>query len=240
MVNFASCVPVLPEIGDDSFCAGFVGCGSAGGIQPTAANLNSVLNKIQSASDNSELSLSFENSSLNLSQGGVLIDSVFLQIELKNEVKMLYGTDPIPAGWALCDGLDGRPYIINNFPIGAGDTYAPGDTGGSVFHSHGNQTGLTTLTAAQVAEHRHLLFYDGGSDGQVLADRPVAASSGSGGDSEYSLDASAFGTEATIGLSSGPVGADGSPSTAPSGHNHSIASDNHLPPYYAVRFIIKL
>lgn len=34
----------------------------------------------------------------------------------------------IPAGWALCDGNDGRPDLRNTFIIGAGDTYAVDDT----------------------------------------------------------------------------------------------------------------
>lgn len=34
----------------------------------------------------------------------------------------------IPAGWALCDGNDGRPDLRDKFVIGAGDTYAPDET----------------------------------------------------------------------------------------------------------------
>ncbi len=41
----------------------------------------------------------------------------------------------IPAGWALCDGQDGRPELINRFPVGVGtnpdgNTYALGEKGG--------------------------------------------------------------------------------------------------------------
>ena len=42
----------------------------------------------------------------------------------------------IPAGWALCDGTLGTPDLRNKFIVAAGDTYAPGDAGGSVNHGH--------------------------------------------------------------------------------------------------------
>lgn len=35
----------------------------------------------------------------------------------------------IPAGWALCDGNAGRPDLRDKFIVGAGNTYAVGDTG---------------------------------------------------------------------------------------------------------------
>lgn len=34
----------------------------------------------------------------------------------------------IPAGWALCDGYNGRPDLRDRFIIGAGSTYNPDDT----------------------------------------------------------------------------------------------------------------
>jgi len=46
----------------------------------------------------------------------------------------------IPAGWAQCDGNNGTPDLKNKFIVGAGDTYNPGDTGGSTNHNH-NFTG---------------------------------------------------------------------------------------------------
>lgn len=42
----------------------------------------------------------------------------------------------IPAGWSLCDGNAGRPDLRNRFVIGAGDVYAPDDTGGALTHTH--------------------------------------------------------------------------------------------------------
>lgn len=42
----------------------------------------------------------------------------------------------VPAGWALCNGANGTPDLRNRFIIGAGDDYAPGDTGGATEHQH--------------------------------------------------------------------------------------------------------
>lgn len=52
----------------------------------------------------------------------------------------------IPAGWALCDGTNGTPNLLNRFIVGAGDSYAVGDTGGA---------DNVTLTTAQIPSHTH-------------------------------------------------------------------------------------
>ena len=50
----------------------------------------------------------------------------------------------IPAAWALCDGNNGTPDLRNSFVVGAGDTYAPDDTGGAaaldLAHTHDSGT----------------------------------------------------------------------------------------------------
>lgn len=40
-------------------------------------------------------------------------------------------SDSIPQGWALCDGKNGTPNLTDRFLIGAGNTYNVGTTGGS-------------------------------------------------------------------------------------------------------------
>jgi len=42
----------------------------------------------------------------------------------------------IPPGWSLCDGSDGTPDLRDKFIVGAGTTYAVGNEGGAVNHSH--------------------------------------------------------------------------------------------------------
>lgn len=42
----------------------------------------------------------------------------------------------IPGGYVLCDGNNGTPDLRNRFIMGAGDTYNPGDNGGTTNHTH--------------------------------------------------------------------------------------------------------
>jgi len=42
----------------------------------------------------------------------------------------------IPPGFVLCNGSNGTPDLRNKFVPGAGDTYAPGATGGNITHTH--------------------------------------------------------------------------------------------------------
>ena len=52
----------------------------------------------------------------------------------------------IPSGWLLCDGDNSTPDLRNNFVIGAGDTYAVGDTGGESTH---------VLLTSEMPAHTH-------------------------------------------------------------------------------------
>ena len=54
----------------------------------------------------------------------------------------------IPAGWQLCDGTNGTPDLRDKFIVGAGSTYAFGDTGGAA---------SVTLTQATMPIHTHVL-----------------------------------------------------------------------------------
>ncbi len=48
---------------------------------------------------------------------------------MKNIICIWYGDIvDIPSGWFLCDGNNGTPDLQNCLVIGAGDTYAPGDS----------------------------------------------------------------------------------------------------------------
>ncbi len=42
----------------------------------------------------------------------------------------------IPAGWALCDGENGTPNLMDRFVVGVSDAEEPGSTGGSSTHTH--------------------------------------------------------------------------------------------------------
>lgn len=57
---------------------------------------------------------------------------------MRNMILLWWGElAAIPAGWVLCDGNNGTPNLLNVVVIGAGDTYALDDSGGSVNHTHG-------------------------------------------------------------------------------------------------------
>lgn len=95
-------------------------------------------------------------------------------------VIMWYGSvSTIPVGWKLCNGTNGTPDLRDKFVVGAGSSYAPGNTGGtSSFsasgttssagahdhpvsisaagaHTHGGGTSQTTLTIEQMPRHQH-------------------------------------------------------------------------------------
>lgn len=59
----------------------------------------------------------------------------------------------IPTGWALCDGTNSTPNLVDKFVVGAGSTYSVNNTGGSanavvVSHTHTGTVDTTTLTGA--------------------------------------------------------------------------------------------
>jgi hypothetical protein len=61
----------------------------------------------------------------------------------------------IPAGWALCDGNNGTPNLVDRFIIGAGQGGGapdPGNTGGSPAHTH---NASSSVSLAEAGEHTH-------------------------------------------------------------------------------------
>lgn len=75
---------------------------------------------------------------------GVLVlrfkSTAFVELDVANPIGSITlwpgSIASIPAGWQLCDGTNGTPDMRDIFPLGAGFTYAPGDTGGEITHSH--------------------------------------------------------------------------------------------------------
>lgn len=56
---------------------------------------------------------------------------------MKGIIFLWYGAIvDIPDGWALCNGSQGTPGMWNRFPVGAGSSYNPGNTGGAKWHNH--------------------------------------------------------------------------------------------------------
>jgi microcystin-dependent protein len=127
---------------------------------------------------------------------------------------MFLGTSTnIPDGWALCDGTNDTPDLIDKFIVGAGDIYGIGNTGGSA--------DSVTL------EHAHNVFINqGGSHTHTITRGSSccgssAASNGNGS----SVTTQPAGSHSHSSITVEPTGVDG--------------TDKNIPPYYGVLYIIK-
>jgi microcystin-dependent protein len=175
-------------------------------------------------------------------------------------ISMWYGSiASIPAGWALCNGLNGTPNLQDRFIVGAGNGYGVGSVGGVAtysltvdqmpWHSHG-----ASAWTDQQGSHQHGGYTSTVGDHQHIS--PWGESDARG---------------ATWGVSGG-TGYQGSGQTdwdnyqymtSPAGnHNHSITTDwqgqhghnvgvsiaaagssaaiENRPPFYALAYIMKL
>ena len=118
----------------------------------------------------------------------------------------------IPSGWYLCNGSNGTPDLRNRFVVGAGSTYAVGNTGGSA--------------DAITVSHTHTISDSGHSHNVGIPSRAV----GNNGTALYSTsDGSTKSTvtsdSASTGISINSAGASG--------------TNANLPPYYALCYIQK-
>jgi hypothetical protein len=121
----------------------------------------------------------------------------------------------IPSGWLLCNGSNGTPDLRDRFVVGAGSAYAVAATGGTadaivVNHTH------TASSAVTDPGHRHQYPTNNGSTfgSNYLGDR-------------------AFGDAFTSTVSTGITVATTVTATGSSGTNQN------LPPYYALAYIMK-
>lgn len=153
-----------------------------------------------------------------------------------------------PAGWRICETGVGEvngiqvPDLTDKFIMGAGDTYNPGDTGGSNTHDHGGDTEDTTLTLSQIPSHTH--DYDDAYYAEARSGSPqhnVRGDADGGGtdlDNEFT-----WRTRDNDGqfYSSPPSGAS-QPRSEESGggqsHKHDIDPASNIPEFYALAYII--
>lgn len=146
----------------------------------------------------------------------------------------------IPAGYLLCDGTNGTPDLRGRMLIGAGGTYALGQTGGlenSTTSAGGAVTPTiqgTVLSVANLPAHNHRLYVAAttSSNTASLALTNTGVS-GDVGNLSY-RDTQGNGTKLVEDTGSGTAHthvADALPT-----HTHTVAT---LPPYYGLFFIMK-
>jgi hypothetical protein len=126
----------------------------------------------------------------------------------------------IPSGWVLCNGSNSTPDLRDRFVVGAGSTYAVGDTGGSanaivVSHTH---TATSTVTDPG---HTHLI--------------PNTRAGSPNGGSTYIAGATSSPAN-TDNTGSNTTGITVSTTNASAG---SSGTNANLPPYYALCYIMK-
>jgi hypothetical protein len=139
-------------------------------------------------------------------------------------ISLWYGSvGSIPGGWALCNGSNGTPDLRNRFVLGAGSTYAVGAIGGTkdavvVSHSHA----ITGSTSTADLDHNHNEAMSYPSGGSIAAarvnysgDPPVTGGMNQNRFHSHTITA----TATTEGVS---------------------GTDQNLPPYYALCYIMKI
>lgn len=129
----------------------------------------------------------------------------------------------IPTGWALCDGNNGTPDLRDKFIVGARQDEVGiaksniegvlSQTGGNISHDHGGTTGTHALTIEEIPPHSHGYY------------RPYVGGRYDGHSSP---------------LVTGEVFDQSTVAGGGLGHSHTIAPGVHVPPYYALAFIMKL
>lgn len=165
-----------------------------------------------------------------------------------------------PAGWKVCDGVDGRPDMRDKFLVGTGPSHGHQSTGGAASrtvqstlngqHAHAGQTKDTVLSVGQMPSHSHAAWTDEqgyhthGVDAGNSVDSPGAGGALSGVSGGYRLRgiSLAAGGQHAHNVGVGNQGGGGA-------HNHGLWDDgNHQhditvatePPWYAVYFMIRV
>jgi hypothetical protein len=128
----------------------------------------------------------------------------------------------IPSGWFLCDGQNGTPDLRDRFIRGAAAGQNPGATGGALTHTHTDHA-THTHTYTQIPNHVHVQSVNSAATGG-LSGYTADTSTNTGVASGYSTQ------NPTGGVATGTTNAN-----AAQGHD----SPSHLPPFYALCFLMK-
>lgn len=167
----------------------------------------------------------------------------------------------IPDNWQICNGTNGTPDLRNSFVIGAGDTYAVDDAGGSATKDVSHTHGPGTLNTANDT-HNHDVTGTSASDSHSHGDGTLATATEGGGHIYPTLDGSgtAFVSTTTFEdhthdvtgstASDSHSHGDGTYATDNDSHDHDVdsgatasggsATQDVLNPYYALAYIQRL
>lgn len=170
----------------------------------------------------------------------------------------------IPSGWTLCNGVtvnksDGTgtvtpPDLRDRFVVAAGTTYAPGATGGTSTHSHTASISQTALSVAQIPAHSHAVSDPGHTHGvydpghshgfsNKISDRTGAGDGfivGPNTAGSWGFSTAGAGTGISIYGAGTGVSIQNTGSGQAHGHDASVSTTNHIPPYYALAYIMKI
>ena len=124
----------------------------------------------------------------------------------------------VPAGYYLCNGLNGTPDLRNSFVLGAGSTYSVGQTGGStdaviVSHTH---TATSVVTDPGHA-HKYTI--------PTASSSTTSAFTANTGTSVNTGDTTSVTTGITVATTNSTTGVSG--------------TNANMPPYYALCYIMK-
>lgn len=159
------------------------------------------------------------------SEGGVTYNATLNQIIPTGVVMMWYGSvATIPAGWSLCNGTNGTPDLRNQFVIGASiDVTGQAQTG---------VTGANTKTGGSkdsiVVSHSHTITDPGHTHdvAPVIANGTWNGANDDLGPGRGGSNRAISTTSKTTGISINSFGVTG--------------TNQNLPPYYALAYIMKL
>lgn len=140
----------------------------------------------------------------------------------------------IPSGWNLCNGSSSTPDLRDRFIVGAGTTYAVGNTGGAttinIQHSH-------TVNSHQHTGVDHLHYID-----YYTYNDPSASDYDDTFEAGNEEDVSPAGSNHRHHITTYTQGADRSLTTgaaSPGTNNALLTTQSILPPYYALAWIMK-
>ena len=171
----------------------------------------------------------------------------------------------IPSGWALCDGTLGTPDLRDRFIFGTSVGEQPGATGGATSHAHASPAHSHTVdppneTATSSGGHDHTvdpppLDVGGGSHDHGGLTDAVAATISRGNQAveavaahQHTISTTGSTHTHTVDLPVSTTASNGvhthdvdiAAFASGSGGANNVSSEDHLPPYFKLAFIMKL